>query len=159
MKKTVSAMLLVILCAAASYSQSNTDKIKDGIAKVYASFNSGELSGIDKFISESYIEHTLPPGYPATREGLKSFMTDFRKAFPDLHFEINDMIITDTKAAVLSTMTGTNSGPFMGMPATNKKVTIMGIDYLLFNKDAICTEHWGYEDDMSMMQQLGMMNK
>jgi hypothetical protein len=45
----------------------------------------------------------------------------------------------------------------MGMPATNKKIDIMGIDYVSFNSDGKVSEHWGYSDDMMMMQQLGLM--
>ena len=53
-------------------------------------------------------------------------------------------------------MTGTNSGPFMGMPATNKKVDIMGIDWIKWENGKF-TDHWGAMEDMKMMTQLGMM--
>ena len=53
-------------------------------------------------------------------------------------------------------MTGTNTGSFMGMLPTNKKVDIMGVDYVTLNSDGKVIEHWGFSDDMKMMQQLGM---
>jgi steroid delta-isomerase-like uncharacterized protein len=157
--KLASTLIIFFVFAASNFShaQDNTEKIKDGINKVYSMFNSGDFTGIEKYIDDSYIEHTPSPGNKATREGLVDMIKGFRKSFPDFHVTINDMAITDTRAAILYTITGTNSGPFMGMPATNKKVSIMGIDYLMFNKDSKCTDHYGYQDDMGMMQQLGMM--
>ena len=149
------AVLLLAININPSYSQ-DKDKIKDGINKVYAIFNSGDLSGLDKYIDAGYVEHTPGPGQKDGLDGIKEMMAGFKKAFPDIKFTINDIIISDNKAAVLSTLTGTNTGEFMGMPATNKKVTIMGIDWLVFNKDNKCSDHWGFEDDMGMMQQLGL---
>ncbi len=136
--------------------QDNTDKIKDGINKVYEMFNSGDFSDIGKYIDAGYVEHTPTMGQKPGLEGFVEVMKSFKKSFPDMKFTINDVIITNDKAAVLNTMTGTNTGEFMGMPATNKKISVMGIDWLLFNKDPKCTEHWGYIDSYSMMQQLGM---
>ena len=149
-------MLFCILCFNNSYSQ-DKDKIKDGIYKVYELFTSGDLTGIEKYIDPSYIEHTPAPGTRAGLDGLKDVMANFKKSFPDIKFTVNDIIFADNRAAVLGTITGTNTGEFMGMPATNKKITVMGIDWLVFNKDSKCTEHWGYQDDMGMMQQLGLM--
>ncbi len=54
------------------------------------------------------------------------------------------------------TMTGTNSGPMMGMPATNKSYKIDGVDIIVM-KDGKAADRWGYFEDMKMMQQLGMM--
>ena len=54
-------------------------------------------------------------------------------------------------------MTGTNSGPMMGMPATNKKMTgIMGIDMMRWENGKF-VEHWGLFDEHAMMSQLGLM--
>ena len=44
----------------------------------------------------------------------------------------------------------------MGMPATNKKIDVEGVDIIRF-KNGKAVEHWGVYDNMKMMQQLGMM--
>jgi hypothetical protein len=66
-------------------------------------------------------------------------------------------MIADTTFVVTHyTMTGTNTGSIMGMPATGKKFNIHGVDIVRF-VNGKCVEHWGYDEEMKMMQQLGMM--
>lgn len=160
MKKLFVITILILVSAlmpAKTFSQDNADKIKDGINKVYAMFNSGDFTGVENYIDAAYLEHQSKSGDKTGIETLVNNIKNFRKAFPDVKFTINDVIVSGNKAAVLNTFTGTNTGEFMGMPATNKKVSVMGIDYLYFNNDLKCTEHYGYQDDMGFMQQLGLM--
>jgi predicted ester cyclase len=51
-------------------------------------------------------------------------------------------------------MTGTNSGPFGNMPATNKPVKFNGVDIIQI-KDGKATDRWGLTDDLSMLSQMG----
>ena len=52
-------------------------------------------------------------------------------------------------------MTGTHRGPFMGMPATGKRVEVTLIDIIRFGDEGRAREHWGVVDQLAMMQQLG----
>jgi predicted ester cyclase len=46
----------------------------------------------------------------------------------------------------------------MGMPATGKKIEVKGLDIVKFvNGKAV--EHWGLNDDLTMLQQLGVIPK
>jgi predicted ester cyclase len=56
----------------------------------------------------------------------------------------------------MSTITGTHKGEFMGMPPTNKSFEITAFDRVKF-KDDKAIEHWGAEDDLGMMTQLGLV--
>jgi predicted ester cyclase len=51
--------------------------------------------------------------------------------------------------------TGTQRGDFMGMPATNKKVSVSGIEIARW-KNGKAVEHWGVQDSPGLMQQLGV---
>jgi predicted ester cyclase len=44
----------------------------------------------------------------------------------------------------------------MGMPATNQSVKSDGVDIVVF-KDGKAVEHWGVQDNLAIMKQLGMM--
>jgi predicted ester cyclase len=159
MKRALLLFAIILFTVAGSqvklFSQDNSEKLKLGIQSVYDMFNTGDFTNADKYISKDYIEHSAregeKPGFQSTIDAI----TMLRKAFPDLKYTINDIIINDNKAAVLVTMTGTNTGDFMGMKATNKKISVLNIDWILFS-NAQATEHWGYGDDMGMMMQLGM---
>lgn len=119
--------------------------------------NKGNLKAIDELAADDYVEHYLPvPGVPAMKEGLKQMMTMFRAAFPDMKITIDDIVAKGDKVWMYSTLRGTNTGAMMGMPATSKKVEVKGFDIVRFvNGKAV--EHWGLNDDLKMMQQLGLI--
>jgi steroid delta-isomerase-like uncharacterized protein len=91
--------------------------------------------------------------------GLKDFkrsMGEFFDAFPDNHFAIDDMIAEGDKVAVRYTITGTHKGELMGIPPTNKKVTLstIEIDRIVGGK---FVEDWIRFDTLGMMRQLGLV--
>jgi predicted ester cyclase len=63
----------------------------------------------------------------------------------------------DPKTGKLSylTVTGTNTGPFGNLPASNKPVKFNGKD-IVRTKDGKAVERWGVFDNLSMMTQIGM---
>ncbi len=94
----------------------------------------------------------MPPGLDGTKQAL----TMWRAAFPDLTVTAEEMIAEGDKVAVRTVVRGTNSGEFMGMPATGKQVTMTGIEILRI-ADGKVVERWGELDMMGMMQQLGVI--
>ncbi len=134
-------------------------KIKTGINKVYEMFSTGDMTNLGDFIDENFIDHSPFPGQEPGLEGLRKAMNMMKKAYPDMKLTVDDIIVNSTndKAAVLFTVTGTNSGEMMGMKPTNKAINVQGVDFLYFSKEGKATEHWGYIDTEKMMKQLGMM--
>src|SRR5438046_3579592 len=90
--------------------------------------NRGNISVIDKVTAENYVDHTAAPGMPHGREGEKQWFLMLRAAFPDGRTTIDDIIAEGDKVVVRGTMTGTQSGEFMGLPAPGKRVTTSGLD-------------------------------
>ncbi len=116
--------------------------------------NKGNLKLIDELVAAEFVEHEELPGMKPGREGLKDFFTMFRAAFPDLQFQVNDLVAKGDKVWAYITIRGTHKGQFMDMAATGKKIEIKGFDIIrLVNGKAV--EHWGLTDTMTMMQQLG----
>jgi predicted ester cyclase len=74
-----------------------------------------------------------------------------------LRFDADDILPSGDKVVGRVTVTGTNTGDFMGMPATGKSVNIQIIDIIRFGDDGLAHEHWGIADVMAMMQQLGVV--
>lgn len=96
------------------------------------------------------------PGMPPTFEGLEQVMPAFRTAFPDLHLTVGELIANDDKVAYRVTWTGTHTGEFMGIPATNKRVTVSETHISQIANGKIA-RHAGDWDQMGMMQQLGVI--
>lgn len=120
------------------------------------SFNQGNLAVIDELVSADYVDHDLPPGLPDGPEGFKQLVAMYRAAFPDVQMAIEDVVAEGDKVVIRWTARGTHQGELMGIPPTNKQVTVTGIDInrLAGGKMA---EHWGNFDQMGMMQQLGVI--
>lgn len=118
-------------------------------------WNQGKLEVLDEIIDVNYINHS--PGMPNPKpgpEGLKPIIAGMRKAFPDLKFEIKNMVVTDEQVAIHCVMHGTHKGDLFGMPPTGKivKVNQMQIERIINNK---IVEHWRQSDDLDMLRQLG----
>jgi predicted ester cyclase len=81
-----------------------------------------------------------------------------RTAFPDLHFEIEELVAEGDTVAGRLTMSGTHEGPLMGTPPTGRSVRQDHMHFVRF-RDGKTVEHWGVRDDLGMMRQLGLITE
>ena len=79
-----------------------------------------------------------------------------RSAFSGWHFTVEDVIAEGDKVVLRGTFRGSHTGEFFGIPPTGKQVEISGI-HILTIKDGKVTEHWANNDDLKLMQQLGVI--
>jgi predicted ester cyclase len=119
-------------------------------------YNQGNLAAVDEIFAANYVDHSAPPGFPAGLESFKQSFGMFRAAFPDIHVAVEDEIAVGDKVVVRLTFNGTHTGPLMGMPPTNKFVSITGIAIDRVENGKV-VEHWVNRDDLGMLQQLGMI--
>ena len=118
--------------------------------------NQGNLALVDKLVAPGGSSHHLSWGMPPNRMGFKQLITTFRMAFPDLHCTVEDEIIQDDKIAAHWTMRGTHKGPFLGNSPTNKSIVVQGLIYARIENGQVI-ENWILIDQMSMLQQLGLV--
>jgi steroid delta-isomerase-like uncharacterized protein len=111
---------------------------------------------LDEIAVEDYVEHDPFPGQGNGRADLRARVELLVGAFNPLHFTIEDVIAEGDKVVVRWTNAGTDSGGFMGMPATGKDFGIAGIDIHLL-RDGRLAEHWHVVDQLAQMQQLGLI--
>lgn len=125
--------------------------------QLYALINAGDVDGFDAVLADDFVEHEETPGLAPTREGVKEFFRMYIAAFPDLHFDEQDILTSGDKVVARVRITGTHQGAFMDMPPTGKSVDVQAIDIIRFGDDGRGIEHWGVFDAMTMMQQLGVV--
>ena len=77
-----------------------------------------------------------------------------RGAFPDLHVKVEDQIAEGDRVVLRITSSGTMKGEFAGMPPSGKSATWAGVHIVRFATGKQ-VEHWGVNDQLSMLQQLG----
>lgn len=133
--------------------QKNTELTRQFMEEV---LNKGNMQFLDEHTADNFVEHNLIPGQPPGKEGMKKWLADWRAAFPDMHFTVDDIIAKGDLVVVRSTVTGTHKGPFMGAPPTNKPFKFEAIDIVRI-VDGKQTEHWGQADAIGMMTQIGMI--
>lgn len=120
-------------------------------------WNQGNLQPIDELIADDYIQHVNR--IEQRREGVTQFFTMARHAFPDVHNTIEIMLAENDRVVWHSTITGTHTGgPFQGIPATGKPFRITATNFLRM-VDGKFVENWGEQDNLGLLQQLGVIPK
>jgi predicted ester cyclase len=76
-------------------------------------------------------------------------------AFPDFHMEAEEILASGDKTVARVKASGTQDGPFLGMPPSGKFVEVRLIDIMRFDDVGLACEHWGVADMLSLLQQLG----
>ncbi len=118
--------------------------------------NKGNLDELDKIVAKDIVSHSALPGLPPGLEGGKMAHNVFMAAFPDTHVTTDDLVAEGDKIVERFTATGTHKGEFMGAPPTGKKFQTGGMSvYRIANGKIV--EHWGLDDALGLMQQLGMV--
>ncbi len=123
--------------------------------KMGEAINKGNLEEFNDVFAADVKDHDPAPDQGKGPQGFIGFFTQFRHAFPDLKVAVEHMVADEDNVAIAYTMTGTQEGPFQGIPATGKKVKARGMQIAKFNSDAKITERWGSSDEMGIMQQIG----
>ena len=128
------------------------------VKSFYPLFEKGDWAAIEKITSADFTDHNpwAPGGSVSSRDTLMKYLKMSKEAFPDMKIEPLHAAVDGDMVFVHYRFTGTNTGPMMGMPATNKKIDYMGVD-LIRVKDSVATEHWDYGDNITYMRQMGMM--
>ena len=108
---------------------------------------------LDAFFAPDFVSHTNPPGFPGGVEGVRCFFAMFRDGMPDVDVTIDELIVDGDRAAVATTIRGTHTGELLGLPATGRRVEVVGVD-LVRVRDGRIVEHRGLTDTVGLMRQL-----
>src|SRR5436309_3209860 len=160
MKNLLYLLLITLLFNACTqpYADKKTEANKQGVQRFYDQVvNAHNPAMIDSFCTTDFTDHNPSPGHTGKgSDDLKAEFKEFFASVPDLRMTPNIIVVNGDTAMVQFTMTGTNSGPMMGRPGTNKSVNVQGTDVLIL-KDGKATDRWGYFEEGKWMKQLGMM--
>ena len=119
-------------------------------------WNNGNFEVADEILAPDFVVNRVPPGIPPDREGFKQLIAMYRAAFPDLHLDIEDQIAEGDMVVTRFTLHGTHQGELMGIPPTNKPITVTGIG---INRivEGRSREIWINFDQYGMLVQLGVI--
>jgi steroid delta-isomerase-like uncharacterized protein len=108
-------------------------------------------ASIDKFIAEGAAGND--PKFGVGRESFREQWKKWLIAFPDINFEVKEIIAENNSVVSRWTLTGTNNGEFRGKPATGKGVSVDGvsIDRIENGQVASGFDAW---DELGLLNQL-----
>ena len=120
--------------------------------------DTGQSAILDKYVAEGYADHNPPPFASKTpgMPGLKATFDLSLGIFADFKHVVDDQIAEGDKVVTRITGSGRHIGTFLGIPATNKVVTMSGIAiHRVVNGKLV--EHWGQVDAVALLTQMGAM--
>ena len=117
--------------------------------------NARRIDTVDDLAVAEYVEHDPLPGQRDNREGLKDRARALTEALSPT-FTIEDIIAEGDRVVVRWTNRGTHVAPFLGIPPTGRPFEIAGIDIYRIENDRLA-EHWHVVDQLTMLQQLGLL--
>jgi steroid delta-isomerase-like uncharacterized protein len=118
-------------------------------------FNKKNSAVIDEVIAADYVDHSAIPANAPGREGFRLRVQMLNSALnPSISF--GEFLAEGDLVAFSWTMKGSHQGPFAGVPATGKGVTVEGINIERF-EDGMIVEHWSQFDLAGALRQIGAM--
>lgn len=98
-------------------------------------------------------------GYAGVEPGLanvRRFYEDWWQAFPGSQLVLEDMVSAGDKVACRLVIEGAHVGPFQGIPASGKAVSVSGFTILRF-VERQCVERWSLVDSLTLLTQIGAL--
>jgi steroid delta-isomerase-like uncharacterized protein len=111
---------------------------------------------IDEIYASDLVWHEPDQDVQGSEEA-KQFVATYRTAFPDLNVTVEDVIAEGEKAVTRWTVRGTHQGEIEEFgPPTGKRVEFEGLTIHRI-ADGKIVEEWERYDNLSLMQQLGLV--
>lgn len=117
-------------------------------------FANKDFSQLDQLMREDYIQHN--PLVPQGRKGFQEFFAAWFKAVPDFKYELKKIAAEGDLVWAYGTFSGTQSGDWLGIPATGKAYTFDAVDIFRI-EDGRLAEHWDVLDVYGLFKQLGVV--
>ncbi len=93
---------------------------------------------------------------PEPMRGQEAWRQNFetmRRAFPDFHAHIEDIVAAQDKVAVRLRIRGTHSGDFLGIPATGRAIDYVSHEFYRVT-GGLLAEEWICSDMATLLRQL-----
>ena len=122
-------------------------------------FNDGELDYVDLALAPDAVDHQEPEGTDFAAH-LKQLISTLRTAFPDLRFDVEELVCEGDIVACRSTMTGTHQGPLLigplaSLPVSGTPVDVPHMHFFHYDDEGRLTDLWHVWNTLSLARQLG----
>jgi steroid delta-isomerase-like uncharacterized protein len=118
-------------------------------------WSKGNLDVADEVFAPDYVRHDPRSAEAAPGpEGQKRVAGDFRRAFPDLRFEVQRIVAEGDLVAAWWNASGTHKGRWANVEPTGREISYSGTNFFRISGGKV-VEIWNHRDDLGLMEQLG----
>jgi predicted ester cyclase len=122
-------------------------------------FNRGDADYVDEALAPDAVDHQEPEGTDFAPH-LKDVIGVLRTAFPDLRFEVHEIVCEGDIVACRSTMTGThqgplNIGPMSSLAVNGTHVEVPHMHFFRYDDQGRLTDLWHVWNTLMLARQLG----
>jgi steroid delta-isomerase-like uncharacterized protein len=140
--KYLSFLLLAFVFACTQANDPTTAKNEATIRTAYDLLNQRNWDGFAALCTEDFTDLNVGPAPTVGIQNCLGLYQQFETAFPDFKITINEIApVSSTRFLLRVTLTGTNTGSFMGLPATGKSIRFDDADVVEFNAEGKCISH------------------
>lgn len=118
-------------------------------------FSEGNYAVINELVAPDCMEHQNG-AQGVGPEAVRRVAAGLRESFPDLHVDIQEVVVSGDTVWVRARGRGTDRGGVAGRPPSGTRVEVDVMDEMRF-RDGKIVEHWGVADRLGMLQQVGVL--
>jgi steroid delta-isomerase-like uncharacterized protein len=148
---SICSFLLVGVIFASSLQEQNKALAKRAFEEL---LSKGRFELAEQLYAKDFVNHGIYRDISLEED--QAALRGWHQAFPDLSIVPEKLIADGDQVAVYWIARGTNTGTGNGLPATGKKAEQSGIT-IWRRVDGKRKEEWSAFDQLSMMQQLGLL--
>jgi steroid delta-isomerase-like uncharacterized protein len=134
----------------------SVEENKAVVLRAFEEINRGDLDAASGYVAPDLALN----GEQIGREAYKRRDEAMRAAFPDLHYDIEDLVAEGDTVVARWRMTGTHegdlAGPTMSVPPSGKRINLWGMS-LCRIEGGMVAENWERFDMMEFLGQLGVI--
>lgn len=122
---------------------------------VFAAINSGDLDGLDDWVTADFIDHGSPFPIPPGPAGYRRILTWVTRVLR-LQYDLIDIIETPDRIVLRAQCSGPGVAEVHG-PAAVGGTYSMSTIHIYRTEGSRLAEHWGVRDEVGAMIQLGVI--
>jgi predicted ester cyclase len=119
----------------------NSSELYDRIRRLWINHSVAEdardLQGLIDTLAQTCVYEIIPTGQRwEGHDGARTFYVSFLTAFPDVHFDLQDIVIGPQGVIEVTRMTGTQRGEWAGIAPTGRHVDTLIVIHFPWNPEA-----------------------
>ncbi|MGD2122983.1 MAG: ester cyclase [Gemmatimonadota bacterium] len=157
--RTLAAVIILSLVAACQTPPAemtlDLEANKQVVRDLFGAIDAGDLDRVEELVTPDLALSALGGTEEFDVTVLKQMIQAFYASFPDNTHVIEGMVAEGNLVAVALVQYATHEADYEGVPATGNNVTVPAM-HLMEISDGAVKRWWAIEDNLGLMQQIGM---